>query len=65
MNKYRHGVIQLGGDVKEWETKFFPFQEERIRADIKEAMVKIGMIFRLYDLRAHFAMYMTKQGFHP
>ncbi|BDB97002.1 tyrosine-type recombinase/integrase [Saccharolobus caldissimus] len=65
IRKYEHGVIQLGGDVKDWEQKFFPFQEERIRADIKEAMTKAGIVFRLYDLRAHFAMYMTKQGVSP
>jgi len=65
MSKYKHGVIQLGGNVKEWESKFFPFQEERIRADIKEAMTRAEIVFRLYDLRAHFAMYMTKQGVSP
>ena len=45
--------------------KFFPMNEDKIRAEIKTTMQKAGKVFRLYDLRAFWASYMIKQGVSP
>ena len=59
------GVKAIGQDVEAWKQKFFVMNEDRIRAEIKEAMRKVGMEFRLYDVRAFFATYLIKQGVSP
>ncbi len=53
-------------DIEAWKNKLFPFKEENIRFEIKQAMKKVlGREFRLYDLRSFFASYMVKQGVSP
>ncbi|BBL47841.1 tyrosine-type recombinase/integrase [Metallosphaera sedula] len=55
-----------GIDVQTWRERMFPFREDGIRTDIKEAMRKVlGKEFRLYDLRSFFASHMLKQGVSP
>jgi integrase len=57
---------EQGINVEEWKLKLFPFREDVLRAEIKEAMKKVlGKEFRLYDLRSFFASYMIKQGASP
>jgi integrase len=51
-----------GINIEEWKAKLFPFREDSLRVEIKEAMRKVlGKEFRLYDMRAFFASYMIKQ----
>ena len=51
-----------GIDVESWKAKLFPFREDNLRAEIREAMRKVlKKEFRLYDLRAFFTSYMVKQ----
>ncbi|WP_338604953.1 site-specific integrase (plasmid) [Sulfolobus tengchongensis] len=52
-------------DLLKWKNKLFPFREDRIREEIKEAMDKVGVRFRLYDVRSFFASYLAKQGVSP
>jgi len=53
-------------DIEAWKNKLFPFKEDNIRFEIKQAMKKVlGREFRLYDLRSFFASYMVKQGVSP
>ncbi|ACP55384.1 tyrosine-type recombinase/integrase [Saccharolobus islandicus] len=59
------GPRALGQDVEKWRMKFFPMNEDKMRAEIKTAMQKVGKVFRLYDLRAFWASYMIKQGVSP
>jgi len=59
------GVAAIGQDVEAWKQKFFPMNEDKIRAEIKTTMQKAGKVFRLYDLRAFWASYMIKQGVSP
>jgi integrase len=49
--------------VTEWKSLLFPFKDSALRATIYEAMDKaLGRRFRLYDLRAFFASYMSLKG---
>ncbi|QXJ30544.1 tyrosine-type recombinase/integrase [Saccharolobus shibatae] len=51
-----------GIDIERWKAKLFPFREDGLRVEIKEAMKKVlGKEFRLYDIRAFFTSYMVKQ----
>lgn len=51
-----------GINIEEWKSKLFPFREDSLRVEIKEAMRKvIGKEFRLYDMRAFFTSHMIKQ----
>ncbi|ACP35971.1 helix-turn-helix domain protein [Sulfolobus islandicus L.S.2.15] len=51
-----------GINIEEWKAKLFPFREDSLRVEIKEAMRKVlGKEFRLYDMRAFFTSYMIKQ----
>ena len=53
-------------DIEAWKNKLFPFKEDNIRFEIKQAMKKVlGREFRLYDLRSFLASYMVKQGVSP
>lgn len=57
---------EQGIDVTLWFNKFFPFRDDSLRFDIKNAMKRVlGREFRLYDLRSFFASYMIKQGVSP
>jgi integrase len=50
-------------DVSEWKTLLFPFKDSALRASIYEAMDRaLGRRFRLYDLRAFYATYMSLKG---
>jgi len=50
-------------DVSEWKTLLFPFKDSALRASIYEAMDRVlGRRFRLYDLRAFYATYMSLKG---
>ena len=49
--------------VSEWRSLLFPFRDSALRAAIYEAMDRaLGRRFRLYDLRAFFATYMSLKG---
>ena len=49
--------------VAEWRNLLFPFKDSALRAAIYDAMDKaLGRRFRLYDLRAFFASYMSLKG---
>ncbi|WP_016730840.1 tyrosine-type recombinase/integrase [Saccharolobus islandicus] len=51
-----------GINIEEWKAKLFPFREDSLRVEIKEAMRKVlGKEFRLYNMRAFFTSYMIKQ----
>ena len=53
-------------NVAKWRKKLLPFKEWSLRHEIYEAMDKaLGFRFRLYDLRAFFSAYMTKNGVSP
>jgi integrase len=50
-------------DVSEWKTLLFPFKDSALRASIYKAMDRVlGRRFRLYDLRAFYATYMSLKG---
>ena len=49
--------------VGEWRNLLFPFKDSALRAATYDAMDKaLGRRFRLYDLRAFFASYMSLKG---
>jgi integrase len=49
--------------VAEWKNLLFPFKDSALRAAIYDAMDRaLGRRFRLYDLRAFFASYMSLKG---
>ena len=49
--------------VNEWRNLLFPFKDSALRAAIYDAMARaLGRRFRLYDLRAFFASYMSLKG---
>jgi integrase len=49
--------------VAEWRNLLFPFKDSALRATIYEAMDRaLGRRFRLYDLRAFYASYMSLKG---
>jgi integrase len=49
--------------VGEWRSLLFPFKDSALRAAIYDAMDRaLGRRFRLYDLRAFFASYMSLKG---
>jgi integrase len=49
--------------VNEWRNLLFPFKDSALRAAIYDAMDRaLGRRFRLYDLRAFFASYMSLKG---
>ena len=53
----------LRDEVSEWRSLLFPFEDSALRAAIYSAMDKVlGKRFRLYDLRAFFASYMSLRG---
>jgi integrase len=56
-------VRNLLRDTSEWRNLLFPFKDSALRASIYDAMEKIlGKRFRLYDLRAFFASYLSIKG---
>jgi len=49
--------------VNEWRNLLFPFRDSALRAAIYDAMDRaLGRKFRLYDLRAFYASYMSLKG---
>ncbi|MFZ8793917.1 MAG: tyrosine-type recombinase/integrase [Acidilobaceae archaeon] len=53
----------LKEDVAEWRTLLFPFKDSALRSTIYDAMDRaLGRRFRLYDLRAFYASYMSLKG---
>jgi integrase len=49
--------------VAEWRSLLFPFKDSALRAAIYDAMDRaLGRRFRLYDLRAFYASYMSLKG---
>jgi integrase len=53
----------LKEDVAEWRNLLFPFKDSALRAAIYDAMDRaLGRRFRLYDLRAFYASYMSLKG---
>jgi integrase len=49
--------------VAEWRNLLFPFKDSALRAAIYDGMDRVlGRRFRLYDLRAFFASYMSLKG---
>ncbi len=49
--------------VGDWRNLLFPFKDSTLRATIYDAMDKsLGRRFRLYDLRAFYASYMSLKG---
>jgi integrase len=49
--------------VNEWRNLLFPFRDSALRASIYDAMDRVlGRRFRLYDLRAFYASYMSLRG---
>jgi integrase len=49
--------------VNEWRNLLFPFRDSALRAAIYDAMDRaLGRRFRLYDLRAFYASYMSLKG---
>jgi integrase len=49
--------------VAEWRNLLFPFKDSTLRAAIYDAMDRaLGRRFRLYDLRAFYASYMSLKG---
>ena len=49
--------------VSEWRSLLFPFEDSALRASIYRAMDRVlGRRFRLYDLRAFYASYMSLRG---
>lgn len=53
----------LREEFSEWRNLLFPFKDSALRASIYEAMDRVlGRRFRLYDLRAFYATYMSLKG---
>jgi integrase len=53
----------LKENVAEWRNLLFPFKDSALRAAIYDAMDRaLGRRFRLYDLRAFYASYMSLKG---
>jgi integrase len=53
----------LREEFSEWKNLLFPFRDSALRASIYEAMDRVlGRRFRLYDLRAFYATYMSLKG---
>jgi integrase len=53
----------LREEFSEWRNLLFPFRDSALRASIYEAMDRaLGRRFRLYDLRAFYATYMSLKG---
>ncbi len=53
----------LKESVAEWKSLLFPFKDSALRAAIYDAMDRaLGRRFRLYDLRAFYASYMSLKG---
>jgi len=53
----------LRGGFSEWRNMLFPFKDSVLRASIYSAMDRaLGRRFRLYDLRAFYASYMSLKG---
>jgi integrase len=53
----------LREEFSEWKNLLFPFKDSALRASIYEAMDRVlGRRFRLYDLRAFYATYMSLKG---
>jgi integrase len=53
----------LREEFSEWGNLLFPFRDSALRASIYEAMDRVlGRRFRLYDLRAFYATYMSLKG---
>jgi integrase len=53
----------LKEDVGEWKSLLFPFKDSALRAAIYDAMDRaLGRRFRLYDLRAFYASYLSLKG---
>jgi integrase len=49
--------------ISEWRNLLFPFKDSALRAAIYDAMDRVlGRRFRLYDLRAFYASYMSLRG---
>jgi intergrase/recombinase len=49
--------------MKEWKSLLFPFKDSALRTTIYDAMDRaLGKKFRLYDLRAFYASYMSLKG---
>ena len=49
--------------INEWRNLLFPFRDSALRAAIYDAMDRaLGRRFRLYDLRAFYASYMSLRG---
>ena len=56
-------VRNLLRDTSEWRNLLFPFKDSALRASIYTAMERtLGKRFRLYDLRAFFASYLSIKG---
>ena len=64
IGRYEAGVRNLLREAAEgWKELLFPFKDSTLRASIYAAMDKaLGRRFRLYDLRAFFASYMSLKG---
>lgn len=64
VKRYEVNVRNLLREATEgWRELLFPFKDSTLRASIYDAMDKaLGRRFRLYDLRAFFASYMSLRG---
>ena len=66
IEKYKPILARLNINLDVWEAKLFPFKDYELRKEIYAAMKKaLGRQFRLYDLRAFFAAYMSTRGVSP
>jgi integrase len=63
VSKAEPRVGNLLRDTAEWRNLLFPFKDSALRASIYDAMEKtLGKRFRLYDLRAFHASYLSIKG---
>ncbi len=64
VKRIERGVVNLiGAKARDWRQMFLPFKAQHLRAAIYEAMGEaLGKRFRLYDLRAFHATYLSMKG---
>jgi len=66
VDRVRPLLSRLNVNLEAWESRLFPFKDYELRREIYRAMDRaLGRRFRLYDLRAFFSTYMTKNGVSP
>jgi len=63
IERVRQDYLNVGVNVDAWARRLIPFDQSRLRSEIKETARQIlNREFELYELRKFFATYMVSQG---